>query len=159
MSGPYTNNAGTVFPFQGSGDPLATAASVTAGDAAVTAAAYATVSATATADGTTTGTLTNTAHDLFVAVTSGNAAHIVVLPSTGTSQVVSLWVTTNGFELKSGTPASQGINGGLGASVSSTIAANSLVVCRRTATTGGGAWICSRFALSDGAMTTVEAAH
>lgn len=58
--------------------------------------------ATATADGLTTGLLTGA--DQFVTVTSGNADHIVALPSDAScpiGTVIRGWVGANGFELRS----------------------------------------------------------
>ena len=166
MSGsqsPYTNAQGTVFPFMGSGDPLATQAYATAADTAVKNAIFERLVVIATADGTGTGTITptdNTVRELYVATTSANAAHKVILPQYGDTNYprrVTIHVGPTGFELASASTGTVGINGGLGAS--STIAASSVLTCTRTSTTGASAWVCTRQALSDGALTAVEASH
>jgi hypothetical protein len=82
---------------------------------------------TATADGLTTGIVTGVGVDQFVVVTSANAAHLVTLPTPTPGRRVTLDVGANGYKLRSSTPASIAINGGTGASASSTIAANSTV--------------------------------
>jgi len=81
---------------------------------------------TATADGLTTAIIGDTT--THVTVTSGNADHIIVLPTPTPGRQVVINVGANGFELRSSTPASVAINGGTGASAESAIAANSTVL-------------------------------
>jgi hypothetical protein len=86
------------------------------------------VARTATSDGLTTGIIADAGSLQFVAVTSANAAHIVALPAPTPGTIVVLYVGANGYELKSSAPATVAINGGTGASVSSTVSANKMVV-------------------------------
>jgi hypothetical protein len=108
-----------------------TAASLAA-SGAITATAgfnYPVVARTATADGLTTGTIAAAGMFQFVAVTSANADHIIVLPTPTPGTIVILNVGANGFELRSSAPTTVLINGGTGgAAVESAIAANSTVV-------------------------------
>lgn len=160
---PYTNAQGEVFTSQTSGVPLATQAYTTASDTTLKNSIFERLSVTATASGSGTGTITptdSTVRELYVTVISSNAAHIVVLPQyadTNYPRKVTFFVTSNGFELVTAIPAAIGINGAIGAS--STVPANSLVTCTRVSSTGISAWICMRQALSDGAVTAIEAAN
>lgn len=79
--------------------------------------------ATATADGLTTGTLS--AGSQYVTVTSANSGHFITLPAPVVGTQVVLNVGSNGFKLQTSAPATVAINGGTGASASSTIAASS----------------------------------
>ena len=108
---------------------------------------------TATVTGATTGTV-NEGVD-HVSVTSANAAHIVILPSPVVGRQVVLNVGANGFELKTSAPATVALNGGTGASVSSTIAANSTVLAICVSAT---AWK-AIFLDADSDVAKVEAAH
>jgi len=75
----------------------------------------------------------------FVTVTSANSAHIVILPPPVPGKVLFIHVGANGFALRSSAPATIAINGGIGASASSAIAANTLVqIVATTATTWQG---------------------
>lgn len=79
---------------------------------------------TATADGLTTGLIAATTGVAFV--TSGNANHIVTLPAPTEEllgKTIRIVVGATGCELRSDTPASVGINGGVGAAAESAIAA------------------------------------
>jgi hypothetical protein len=81
--------------------------------------------ATATADGLTTGIVPDTA--AHVQVTSGNADHIIALPTPSADMIGRTIVLQNagtGYELRSNDPATVGINGGTGAGAESAIAAN-----------------------------------
>lgn len=155
---PYTNNAGTVFPFQGSGNPLATAASVTAGITTATNAAvvtlYESVTATATADGLTTGTITSTANDVFVTVTSADANNIVVLPTPTPGRKVRLINGATGYEIRSSDPATIGINGGTGAAAESAIGASTYVELMCTTATN---WVGRQYAAA-GTLAVVQVA-
>lgn len=78
---------------------------------------------TATAAGTTTGIISDgTDH---VVVTSANSAHIVTLPAPVVGKRIVIDVGANGVRIQTSAPATIGINGGVGASANSTIAANS----------------------------------
>lgn len=81
---------------------------------------------TATADGTGTGVISDTT--THATVTSGNADHIVTLPTPTPGRMLVINVGANGFELRSSAPATVAINGGSGASAESAIAANSTVI-------------------------------
>lgn len=87
---------------------------------------------TATDDGLTTGIIAPAGMLSFVAVTSGNAGHFVTLPAPVPGTVIVIDVGANGFKLRSSDPATIAINGGTGASASSTIAASSTIIaiCR-----------------------------
>ena len=109
---------------------------------------------TATSDGLTTGIIPTGA--TYVNVTSGNAAHIVLLPPPTIGTVVWIFVGTNGCELRAGTAAgadgSDTISiGGNTASANheSALPANSLslLVCT-SATTWVGLEIASNNAVS-----------
>lgn len=86
------------------------------------------VARTATADGLTTGTITARGIVNYITVTSANADHIVILPAPVVGMQVILNVGANGFELRSSSPTTIGINGGTGAAAESAIAANSTVI-------------------------------
>lgn len=114
---------------------------------------YTTVARTATADGTGTGTIADAGLIQFVAVTSANAAHIVVLPTPTPGTIVILYVGANGCELRSSAPATVAINGGSGAAVESAIAANMMAVAICTsATTWHG------FTITAATLAAIEAA-
>jgi len=83
---------------------------------------------TATSGGLTTGIVAPAGLLSFVAVTSGNAAHIIVLPAPVPGTIVILNVGANGYELRTSDPATIAINGGTGADAESAIAANSTVL-------------------------------
>ena len=85
-----------------------------------------------------------------------DANHIVELPAPVIGTVINLIETgTTGYELRTSTPGSIGINGGTGASVESAVAgAITYVKCVCVATTG---WICSQYD-ADGDESKVEAA-
>ena len=101
-------------------DPLASADFIMGKQAAV--------AITANADGLTTAITPDGGKFQHVTVTSGNAAHLVTLPTPTPGTQVVYDVGANGFKLRSSAPASIAINGGTGASASSTIAANSTLV-------------------------------
>lgn len=82
---------------------------------------------TATSDGLTTGTIADGYS--WVAVTSASANNIIVLPTPTPGTIVLLTVGSNGYELRSDTPASVAINGGTGSNAESAIPANSTVLC------------------------------
>lgn len=114
---------------------------------------YTSVARTATADGTGTGTIADSGLIQFVAVTSGNAAHIVVLPTPTPGTIVILYVGANGCELRSSAPATIAINGGSGADVESAISANMMAVAICTsATTWHG------FTITAATLAAIEAA-
>jgi hypothetical protein len=82
---------------------------------------------TATADGLTTGIIPATCN--FAQVTSGNSAHICVLPTPVVGKKITINVGANGFQLRSSAPATVLLNGATGgAAVQSAIAANSTVI-------------------------------
>lgn len=96
---------------------------------------YTSVARTATADGTTTGTIADAGMLQFVAVTSANAAHIVILPTPTPGTIVILANGATGYELRTSAPATIAINGGSGASAESAIAANTMVIAVCTTAT------------------------
>lgn len=111
------------------------------------------VARTATADGLTTGTIADGNLFQYVAVTSANAAHIVVLPTPTPGTMILMGVGANGFELRSNDPATVGISGGTGAGVESAIPAQTLVliVC-----ISGTQWL--GFDLTATTLAAIEAA-
>jgi len=110
------------------------------------------VAVTATSDGTGTGVIP--AGTSFVTVTSASADYIVTLPAPVVGNIIYLYETTNGFELRSSTPASIAINGGSGAGAESAVTAATLVKCVCTTST---TWVCNTFG-STGTEAALEAA-
>lgn len=110
------------------------------------------VARTATADGTGTGTIA--AGTSFVSVTSGNAAHIIVLPAPVVGNVIMLMNGGTGYELRTSAPVSIAINGGSGSNAESAVSANTLVKCVCTSST---TWVANTFA-ADGTEAKLEAA-
>lgn len=90
---------------------------------------------TATADGSGTGTIAAAGMLQFVAVTSADANHIVVLPPPTPGTIVILRNGATGYELRSSAPATVSINGGTGASAESAIAASTMVIAVCTSAT------------------------
>jgi hypothetical protein len=78
-----------------------------------------------TTDGLTTGIIPD--NTSFLTVTSANSAHIVTLPTPTPGTVVRLLNNATGYNIRSSAPATVGINGGVGASVKSAIAASTYV--------------------------------
>tara|TARA_R110000824_G_scaffold64253_2_gene167946 strand:+ start:819 stop:1283 length:465 start_codon:yes stop_codon:yes gene_type:complete len=110
---------------------------------------------TATAAGLTTGTIADGTS--FVAVTSGGANNIIILPTPTPGTVV--WLSENagttGFELRTSAPATVGINAGTASNGESAIAgAITLVRCVCVSATN---WVCTQFD-ADGDESKVEAA-
>lgn len=126
-------------------DPLAAAEFILGKQAAV--------AVTATADGLTTGTIADAGKLQFVAVTSSDANHIVVLPTPTPGTIVYGYVGANGCELRSSDPATIGINGGTGAGVESAISANMLFVAFCTSATS---W--HGFTITGNTLAAIEAA-
>lgn len=110
------------------------------------------VTVTATADGTGTGVVPDTA--TFVNVTSGNADHIVTLPTPRPGAVVRLKNGGTGYELRTTDPATIAINGGSGAGAESAIGANVLVTATCTSPT---TWVCMNQAAA-GTVSATEVA-
>jgi hypothetical protein len=108
-------------------DPLANADFIMGKQAAV--------AATATSGGLTTGTIPDGGKLQFVSVTSGNAAHIIVLPTPTPGTIVILRNGATGYELRTSAPATIAINGGSGADAESAIAANTMVIAVCTSAT------------------------
>jgi len=75
-----------------------------------------------------------------VIVSSGNAAHVIFLPSPVVGKSVRI-ISLAAFELRSSNPASIAINGGTAANAESAIAANMIVDCVCTTTT---TWVCTQ---------------
>jgi hypothetical protein len=110
--------------------------------------------ATATADGTTTGTLTDLGKDFTVVVTSGNAAHIVILPAPVVGRKITLInASATAYELRSSDPATIAIGGGTGAGAESAIPASSVatLICRSAT-----AWL--GWTIAGATLAAVEAA-
>lgn len=108
---------------------------------------------TATADGTGTGQIA--AGTDFVTVTSADANNIITLPAPVVGAEITLQNGATGYELRSSTPASIGINGGVGSAVESAIAANITTRCTCTTATN---WVCnSRTAAGVVGVTEVAA--
>lgn len=109
-------------------DPLATAAQTILGMQAA-------VARTATADGLTTGTIAAAGRLQHITVTSGDANHIIVLPTPTPGTIVTLANGATGYELRTSSPTTIAINGGTGASAESAIAASTLVIAVCTSAT------------------------
>jgi len=110
------------------------------------------VARTATAAGDGTGLIADGTS--FVTVTCADANNIITLPTPTPGNIVWLYEATNGFELRSDTPASVAINAGSGADAESAVAATQLVRCVCTTAT---TWVCTKFA-ADGTESALEAA-
>lgn len=100
----------------------------------------ASTAATATADGLTTGTIADGGYWQFVTVTSGDANHIIVLPTPTPGKVVMLVNGATGYELRSSSPTTISINGGSGANAESAIGASTLVFAVCTSATAWQSW-------------------
>jgi hypothetical protein len=87
-------------------------------------------------------------------VTSAGANNIIILPAPVVGNVIRLINGATGYELRSSTPASIGINGGVGADAESAIGANILVTCVCTTATN---WVCSDTTAA-GVITATEVA-
>ena len=113
------------------------------------------VAHTATDDGTGTGTIAAGTSVVSVNANS-DANHIIILPAPVVGNIIHLIETsTTGYELRSSTPASIGINGGTASNGESAIAgAITYIKCVCVSSTN---WICSQFD-ADGDETKVEAA-
>ena len=108
---------------------------------------------TATSDGTGTGAIGDGTS--YVEVTSTNAAHLITLPAPTPGNIVNLFVGgSTAYELQSSAPATVAINGGTGASASSTVPATTLVKCVCTSAT---TWVATAFSAT-GEATALEAA-
>ena len=113
------------------------------------------VARTATDDGSGTGTIA--AGTAVVSVNAdSDANHIIILPAPVVGNIIHLIETgTTGYELRTSTPASIGINGGTGTNAESAIAgAITYVKCVCVSSTN---WICSQFD-ADGDESKVTAA-
>jgi hypothetical protein len=94
------------------------------------------VARTAVADpGGGTGVIADAGMLQFVAVTSGNAAHVITLPSPTPGTIIILRNGATGYELRSSDPATVAINGGTGAGAESAVAANTMVIAVCTSVT------------------------
>lgn len=164
----YSLNAANTTPvplIKASGSDVATVPGALAVEGALSATSFANTGAatilgliltatarTATVTGATTGTILP--GEGFVEVTSANAAHIIKLPAPVPGTLVVITVGANGYELASSAPATVGINGGTGASVSSAIGAGVTAFLFCASATN---WIGWQLA-SDGTLTKVETA-
>jgi hypothetical protein len=113
------------------------------------------IARTATADGTTTGTIASGPTLQFITVTAGGDANsIIILPAPTPGSIVILHVAATGYELRTSSPTTIGINGGTGADAESAIPANTtvLMICA-TATSWKGLQLGS-----DGTLAKVEVA-
>jgi hypothetical protein len=119
----------------GASKEIATLGSVTASALIASALTHPVVARTATADGLTTGTIADAGLIQHITVTSASANNIIVLPTPTPGTIIIMGVGSNGFELRSDTPASVAINGGTGSNAESAIAADSLVVIVCTSAT------------------------
>lgn len=126
-------------------DPLA--------DADILTGKMAAVARTASADGLTTGTVADAGLLQFVTVTSGNANHIIVLPTPTPNRIVILANGGTGYELRSSSPTTIAINGGTGSDAESAIAANTMVIAVCTSAT---TW--QALSLAGTTLAAVEAA-
>ena len=113
------------------------------------------VARTATDDGTGDGTIAAGTSMVLIDADS-DANHIIILPAPVVGNIIHLIEAgTTGYELRSSTPASIGINGGTASNGESAIAgAITYVRCVCVSSTN---WICSQFD-ADGDESKVEAA-
>ena len=113
------------------------------------------IARTATDDGTGNGTIAAGTSMVLVDADS-DANHIIILPAPVVGNIIHLIETaTTGYELRTSTPASIGINGGTASNGESAIAgAITYVRCVCVSSTN---WICSQFD-ADGDESKVEAA-
>jgi hypothetical protein len=144
---------GAAFPADGNPFSASEAAWLAANavgeDAGGGGAILATEARTATVTGATTGTITDPASgNVFVPVTSANAAHKIKLPTPTPGTTVHLYVASTGYELD---PGAATLNGGSG---TSSIPAGTNTVCVAVSAT---AWRCTDQA-ADGSVVTTEAA-
>jgi len=110
------------------------------------------VARTSTSDGTGTGTIA--AGTDFVTVTSADANNIITLPAPVIGYEVWLRNGATGYELRTSSPTTIAINGGVGAAAESAIGANVLTRCKcDTATT----YVCTNFATA-GVVAATEVA-
>jgi hypothetical protein len=113
------------------------------------------IARTATADGTGTGTIASGPMLQAIAVTAGGDADaIIILPAPTPGTIVILSVAATGYELRTNSPTTVGINGGTGADAESAIPANTtaVLICA-TATSWKG------FQMgSDGTLAKVQVA-
>jgi hypothetical protein len=110
------------------------------------------IARTATAAGTTTGTIAT--GNVFVQVTSDDANKIIILPAPVPGTIVKLLNGATGYELRSSAPATVGINGGVGASAESAVAASIYVVMECISATN---WIGRQYTAA-GVESAVEVA-
>lgn len=113
------------------------------------------VARTATDDGSGNGTIAAGTSVVLVDADS-DANHIIILPAPVVGNIITIIENgTTGYELRTSTPASIGINGGTGANAESAIAgATTYIRCVCVSST---AWIATQFA-ADGTESKVEAA-
>lgn len=104
----------------------------------VTGYALKTEARTATATGATTGTIS--AGTTHVVVTATDANHIIILPAPVPGLKITLLNGATGYELRSSSPTTIGINGGVGANAESAIAASTVVKVECVSVTN---WIAS----------------
>lgn len=90
------------------------------------------INRTATADGGGDGAIASGPTLQFISVTSDNANHFVVLPAPTAGSMVVLANGGTGYKLRTSAPATVALNGGSGASASSSIGANvtAVLICR-----------------------------
>ncbi len=107
---------------------------------------------TATSAGLTTGTILT--GETFISVTSAGANDIMILPAPTPGTIVILAVAATGYELRSSSPTTIGINGGTGADAESAIPANTtaILICESATT-----WKGLQMAIG-GTLTLVEVA-
>jgi len=125
-SGNEINNAATVLLNQNDQTVTVSASGPTDWTATYSNAGLPVVSATATAAGLTTGTIVN--GNVFVNVTSASADDIIILPAPIPGTIVKLLNGATGYELRSNSPTTVGINGGTGADAESAIGASTYIV-------------------------------
>ncbi len=126
-----------------------TAAEINAGvDVAV-------VARTVTAAGTTTGTIADAGYFQRVVVTCDDANKIIILPTPTPGVIVMLANGTTGYELRSSSPTTIGINGGTGADAESAIPASTTVFMYCESAT---AWKGLQLSSTAGTLAKVEVA-
>jgi hypothetical protein len=144
----------TYDPLVGLGVPaIITTGAITGGGKITSAAGIQSraVAVTATTDGLTTGIIPDDAS--VVTVTSSANTKLVTLPTPTPGVVVQINIEGTGYNLRSSTPASVGINGGTGASAKSAVSAKTLV-CRCVSAT---AWVVTTY-IADGTAAALAAA-
>ena len=125
-------DAGTQLAASVSGTAVAGAAAILGASKEISGLMLSTVARTATAAGLTTGTIADGAGQLqIIVVTCDDANKIIILPTPVVGTIIVIINGTTGYELRSSSPTTIGINGGVAADGESAIPASTtaILVC------------------------------